>query len=95
MALTEQEIRRITEQIVRSIAGDAQEKPAPAKASDGSGRWLCDTAEEAVHNAKLAFEQLSDMTLGKRGEIIEAMRKTGVQNAEYLAKLAIEVPPCR
>ena len=57
MALTQQDILKITEEIVRSLSGalkaDAPATPdrsAPA-APGCTGRWLCDTAEEAVQNA--------------------------------------------
>ena len=68
-----------------------EEAPAAPPQTDGcTGRWLCDTAEEAVANAKAAQEQLAEMTLEKRGELIAAMRKAGIDNAEYLARLAHE-----
>ncbi len=95
MALTEKDIRQITEEIVRSLSGTlsanaAPDAPAysPARQPASSGRWLCDTTEEAIANAKLAQEQLSDMTLEKRGELIAAMRKVSIDNAEHLARMA-------
>ena len=92
MALTEQQIRQITDEIVRSLTKSIKEEApaAPQHAGGCTGRWLCDTAEEAVANAKAAQEQLADMTLEKRGELIAAMRKAGIDNAEYLARLAHE-----
>ena len=92
MALTEQQIRQITDEIVRSLTKSMKEEvPAAPPQTDGcTGRWLCDTAEEAVANAKAAQAQLSEMTLEKRGELIAAMRKAGIDNAEYLARLAHE-----
>ena len=95
MALTEQQIRQITDEIVRSLSGAiraeaAAPAPAPKPQPAESGRWLCDTAEEAVQNAKAAQAKLADMTLEKRGELIAAMRKAGIDNAEYLARLAHE-----
>lgn len=95
MALTEQQIRQITDEIVRSLSGTiraeaAAPAPAPKPQPAESGRWLCDTAEEAVQNAKAAQAKLADMTLEKRGELIAAMRKAGIDNAEYLARLAHE-----
>ncbi len=96
MALTEQQIRQITDDIVRELSGKyntsaAKTAAAPVQAVPAAtSRWLCDTAEEAVQNAKAAQKQLADMPLEQRGELIAAMRKTGIDNAEYLAKLANE-----
>lgn len=99
MALTQQDILKITEEIVRSLSGagkpaePAPSAPAPAAApAQGgcTGRWLCDTAEEAVQNAKTAQHVLADSTLEMRAELIEAMRKAAIDNAEPLARLAHE-----
>ena len=54
------------------------------------GGWLCDTAEEAIANAKAAQKELIKLPLEKRGRLIEAMRKAALSNAEYLARLANE-----
>ena len=54
------------------------------------GNWLCETAEEAIANAKAAQKELIKMPLEKRGRLIEAMRKAALNNAEYLARLANE-----
>lgn len=54
------------------------------------GGWLCDTAEEAIQNAKAAQKELIKLPLEKRGRLIEAMRKAALSNAEYLARLANE-----
>ena len=65
MALTEQQIRQITDEIVRSLTKSMKEEApaAPPQTNVCTGRWLCDTAEEAVANAKAALAQLSEMTL--------------------------------
>ncbi len=101
MALNEQDILRITEEIVRNLSGRMQattpaptpaaaHAPAPVFAAGASDRWLCDTAEEAIQNAKRAQAKLADSTLEHRGELIAAMRKVSIDNAEYLAQLANE-----
>lgn len=98
MALTEQQIRQITDDIVRELSGKlntSAAKTAPfvsavQAAPAATSRWLCDTAQEAVQNAKAAQKQLADMPLEQRGELVAAMRKAGIDNAEYLAKLANE-----
>lgn len=91
MALSEKDIRQITEEIVRSLSGTLKlDTPAAPPVSQPTGRWLCDTAEEAIQNARRAQEILSEATLEKRGELIAAMRGAAAQNAEYLARLANE-----
>ena len=93
MALTEQEIRKITDEIVRSLSGAlnaASPGASTASRSGYTGRWLCDSAEEAIENAKRAQQALAESTLEKRGELIAAMREAAIQHAEPLAKLAKE-----
>ena len=93
MALTEQEIRknhrRDRAQPVRRAEGGLAQFRTRAQGRL-YGRWLCDTAEEAIANAKRAQEKLADSTLEKRAELVEAMRKAAIENAEYLAKVASE-----
>lgn len=90
MALTQQDIRQITDEIVRSLSGVQPTAEPAATANAGGRRWLCDTAQEAVENAKRSQQELAEMTLEKRGELIAAMREAAIQNAEPLAKLANE-----
>ncbi len=92
MALSEKDIRQITEEIVRSLSGALKtDAPvSPARPLGGPRRWLCDTAEEAIENARLAQAELAEMSLEKRGELIDAMRKVSIDNAEPLARLANE-----
>ena len=95
MALTEQEIRQITDEIVRTLSGTLKPAATPtapkaAPAAGCTGRWLCDTAEEAIANAKAAQQKLAEGTLELRGELIAAMRKAAIDNAEPLARLANE-----
>lgn len=97
MALTEQEIRQITDEIVKTLSGalkpaasPAAPAPKAAPAAGCTGRWLCDTAEEAIANAKASQQKLAEGTLELRGELIAAMRKAAIDNAEPLARLANE-----
>jgi len=55
-----------------------------------SGNWLCDTAEEAIANAKVAQLQLVEMTLEDRKRIIQSMRNAALANATRLATMAHE-----
>ncbi len=100
MALTEQQIRQITDDIVRELSGKLKTSAPLTPAHNGvacaspapvpTQRWLCDTAEEAIQNAKAAQKILMDLSLEKRGELVAAMRKAGIDNAEHLARLANE-----
>ncbi|MCL1854310.1 MAG: aldehyde dehydrogenase EutE [Clostridia bacterium] len=140
MALTERQIREITDEIVKSLAqeagrinrgsGMAGSEAGSANGSAPSGRlstyrpptepsepafaqvstvsrtagpafqdlsapaaagcWLCETVEQAIANAREGFERLREMTLEQRGNLIEAMRRKGIQHAEALARMAHE-----
>ena len=91
MPLTQQEIFQITDEIVRGLTGALKPSaPAPVPRDGYTGRWLCDTAEEAVQNAKRAQRALAEATLEKRAALIAAMREAAIQNAEPLARLAHE-----
>lgn len=82
MSLTEQQIRQIVQDTVKSIAG------VPVTATAAGGSWLCDTMEEAIASAKAAQQQLIAMPLDKRGKLIDAMRRAAMENVQYLSELA-------
>ncbi|MDO4542912.1 MAG: aldehyde dehydrogenase EutE [Clostridia bacterium] len=82
MALTNDEIKRISDEITRSLSANT------GRCYCGGRNYLCDTAEEAVENAKAAQEELVELSLQKRGELIDAMRRAGRDNAEKLAIMA-------
>ena len=95
MALSEQEIRQLTDEIVRSLSGirPRMDEPAARPATPShpaTGGWIWDTADQAVAAAKAAQARLVELTLEKRGELIAAMRKTAIAQAEHLARLAHE-----
>jgi len=81
MAYTDTQI----DSIISETLAKFQNQPQRAR-----GNWLCETAEEAIANAKAAQKELIKMPLEKRGRLIEAMRKASLNNAEYLARLANE-----
>ncbi|MDR3050335.1 MAG: aldehyde dehydrogenase EutE [Oscillospiraceae bacterium] len=97
MALTEQQIHEITEEIVRELMRSgtigAREDASAGRGSPGDPQpvaphWLCEGVDEAVSSAKHAQQALADMTLARRGEIIAAMRVAAVEHAARLAELA-------
>lgn len=86
MELTQDQIAKIVQDTVANLSA----KNTSATAFSTSTEWLCDTADEAVANAKSAQIKLAARTLEERGKLIAAMRKAALDNAEYLAKLANE-----
>ena len=79
--LNRSEIERIARETAAELAGGGGCTPA-------SGCWMCDTAEEAIANAKASQQRLHAMGLEERGRFIAAMRAAALKNAEYLAELA-------
>ena len=99
MALSEQQIRQLTDEIVKSLSGirPAGEPCCAArrcaycrKHSAGCCPFLFDTADQAVAAAKAAQQKLQELTLEMRGKMIAAMRETAIRHAESLARLAHE-----
>ncbi len=95
--MTEQQIQQIVEEVLRSLPKQAERTEGPtlktwqtSARTEGNGSWLCDTVEAAVANAKASQMQQAEMTLEKRGELIAAMRKAAIDNAELLARMAHE-----
>lgn len=85
MELTQEQIAKIIEDTVTGLTG----KHGIACAGSTT-EWLCDTADQAVQNAKCAQAKLAVRSLEDRGKLVAAMRKAALDNAEYLARLANE-----
>jgi len=83
MELTQEQIQKIIQDTVAGLGGGLS---SPV----GGSEWLCDTAEQAVQNAKAAQEKLAHRSLEERGKLVAAMRKAALDNAEPLARLANE-----
>jgi acyl-CoA reductase-like NAD-dependent aldehyde dehydrogenase len=82
MEFTDNQIQNIIENVLNQM-----DETVGIKAT---GNWLCDTAQEAITNAKASQKILAKMSLQDRGKLIDAMRRVSLENAEYLAKLANE-----
>jgi acyl-CoA reductase-like NAD-dependent aldehyde dehydrogenase len=92
MKLTDQDI----EAIAQRIAGDLRGPPAPvaaapsppAAASADGALGVFRSVDEAVAAAKAAFPVYSNLSLEKRGRVIESIRSAMRENATALAKAA-------
>lgn len=79
MALTQEQIRAISQETEQQLAGGAC-----------GGRCIFDDINEAINTAIAAQRQLMRMSLEERGKLIEAMRQAARDHAEELAVLAHE-----
>ena len=93
MKLTDQDI----EAIARRIAGDLRGAPAPAAAAPAAPAAFADgamgvfrTVDEAVAAARAAFPVFANLSLAKRGQVIESIRSVMRENAAALAKAAFD-----
>jgi len=93
--LSDQEIELIAQRIVVDITGRGG-ATAPASSSGSSPAPLrdigiCDTIDEAVKAASVAFCQYDQLGLKKRNGIIASIRQSMRENGNTLARMAHEV----
>ncbi len=87
MNITDEQLKELVKQAVVNILAETEMKKTSERDSQSA---LFDDAQQAIAAAKRAQKELAQMSLEKRGQIIAAMRKASIENAEYLAKLANE-----
>lgn len=87
MNITDEQLKELVKQAVVNILSETGKQ---TNLSRDPQCVLFDDAEQAIAAAKNAQKELAQMTLEKRGQIIAAIRKASLENAEYLAKLANE-----
>ncbi|HVE14623.1 MAG TPA: aldehyde dehydrogenase family protein [Elusimicrobiota bacterium] len=83
-----QEIAQIVAEVLKRM--DAGSTPAPAAAPSSAGGLVHSSVDSAVSAAQKAQERFQALGLEERRNIIRAMRKAAIANAERLAKLARE-----
>ena len=95
-AIGPDQIRRIAEAIARELStgqpAPRVSAPASAKSAGPSGGsdGVFATVDEAVNAARVSFEALDALGLEKRKQIIAAIRKVSLANAEPLARAAVD-----
>ncbi len=94
--LDDAQISRIINSVVQEL-GDGQvtepsraPAPRPVAIHPGQGDGMFHDPDSAVMAAQAAYEQLSDMPLGLRKQMIAAMRATAREHAQVLAQFAAE-----
>ncbi len=89
MYITEEQLQQLVNLVLSRIEqqGIKVSTVTPEYSSDSI---LCRNVEEAVNRAKIAFQKFQSIKLEQRKNIIDNIRKRSIQNAEHLAKLAVE-----
>ncbi len=91
MELKESHISRMVDDIARRVEMEMKYgKPTMGGPLGGSATGIYNTIDECVRKAEKARERLMDLSLEKRQELIDAMRKAILQNADPLARLAVD-----
>ncbi len=90
--VTEQQVNAIVQKVLAELREQQGASPTPARREDGraarSGDGVFADVDSAVTAARAAFDQLNQMTLEKRYQIIAAIRAEMCEHAEELAKMA-------
>ena len=90
--LTQQQIDAVAAKVVQYLHTDVKpvERPKPTVIKDNkavdSGAGIFSNVDEAVQAARIAFNNLNSLTLEKRNDIINNIRKLMLEYAEDLAK---------
>ena len=86
MKIDEERVKTIVEEVVRGLVGNGQITPQTEAPGDG----IFSNMDAAIGAAEEAQRALVDLTLEKRREIIEAIRRVGVENAEEFSRRTLE-----
>ena len=62
--------------------------PEPPPAFDGRG--ILEDIDSAVRAAQTSFEASRDITLERRGAMVDAMKRAALENVERLSRMAVE-----
>ena len=76
MKIDEQQVRTIVEEVVRGLAATDGKVSAPAVIPGGGGQdGIFQDMDTAIDAAEIAQRELMKLSLAKRKDIIEALRK--------------------
>ncbi len=91
MEMNESQISRIVDNVSRRVEMELKYgKPSMGGPITGDATGIYNTIEECVIHAGTAQKKLIEMTMAKRSELIDAMRNIILQNADPLAKMAVD-----
>ncbi|MEJ6950395.1 aldehyde dehydrogenase [Natronospora cellulosivora (SeqCode)] len=91
MAVDENKIASIVEAVLKNMQDTPVSKNTPTASKARGGRGIFSDLETAVSIAVDAQKKLKELSKEKKKEIIKKIRKTSVDNAEKLAKMAVDL----
>lgn len=86
MEILVSDVENIVRQVLQQLGSETTRTTSRVKAADG----VFETMEQAIEAATIAQKQLTQLCLERRGIMIAAMRSIIEENAEELARLAVE-----
>ena len=84
------DIESIVEQVVGELAARGAARPPAEAPAAFDGRGIVADVDAAVRAAQRSFAEYESTPLQRRRDIVEAMRRAALANAERLARLAVE-----
>ena len=88
MAVTEQEVRLIVEEIITQAVSPKGESTAVGETNIKSGQFS--EMDRLIENAEKAQRELLSLTLEKRKEIIRNIRQIILENMDALCKMSVD-----
>lgn len=89
--IDQEKIRDIVTEVVNNLTGEQTASSATETVPQTTGnKGVFSTPEDAIKAAKEAQTKLVQLGMDKRKEIIDAIRKASLKNAEMLAQMAFE-----
>ena len=81
----------VEQDLIRKITAEVLAKMQAVSQEDGKGdSGVFETVDEAVNAARVAYERLKTMSREEREKIVQAIRDATDDNAEIMAKMAVE-----
>ena len=97
MSINSNEIQSIVDKVMNKLAAEGEASPdskqkwsstASSTYTSGSNKGVYSNVNEAVEAAKVAYNQLNNMSLEIRGKMIEAIRAYSRKNVDVLSQMA-------
>ncbi|MEP7198922.1 MAG: aldehyde dehydrogenase family protein, partial [Chloroflexota bacterium] len=86
--ISDQQVNAIVQKVLAELRDSRPSGQATKRPGDQPGDGIFADVDSAVTAARAAYEQLDQMTLAKRNEIIAAIRADMLEHAEELARMA-------